>query len=182
MADMTTVPIDSVNQRQLEKTLRHLPALISNILTESLDPGILEIATGKVGDAHTGVIYVDQSTTIGSGVLGALRSPTTSLSVVIVDRTADLEQAAQSILKARVSFSGKSPYSPDLILINEFVKKEFLRLLLQHSAEYLTADETHVNGAKRGKDIERPDHSERSKGIRTIMSGSTGSIVDVEER
>lgn len=45
--------------------------------------------------------------------------------VAIVDRSADIEAAAKAITAARFSFGGYSPYAPDLVLVNEFVKKEF---------------------------------------------------------
>ena len=45
--------------------------------------------------------------------------------IAVVDRTADIEAAAKSITTARFSFGGSSPYAPDLVLVNEFVKQEF---------------------------------------------------------
>lgn len=45
--------------------------------------------------------------------------------VAIVDRSADIEAAAKAITTARFSFGGCSPYAPDLVLVNEFVQKEF---------------------------------------------------------
>ena len=45
--------------------------------------------------------------------------------IAVVDRTADIEFAAKSITTARFSFGGTSPYAPDLVLVNEFVKQEF---------------------------------------------------------
>jgi len=44
-----------------------------------------------------------------------------------VDRTADLKLAARELVAARFAFGGSSPYAPDLVLVNEFVKQEFLQ-------------------------------------------------------
>lgn len=52
-----------------------------------------------------------------------------SLSVAIVERSADFDNAARALINARFAFRGKSPYAPDLVLVNEFVKKEFLQAL-----------------------------------------------------
>lgn len=45
--------------------------------------------------------------------------------MAIVDRSADIEAAAKAITTARFSFGGYSPYAPDLVLVNEFIKKDF---------------------------------------------------------
>ena len=47
-------------------------------------------------------------------------------SLAVVDRTADVEEAARLITRARLSFGGSSSYGPDLVLVNEFVKDKFL--------------------------------------------------------
>ena len=44
-----------------------------------------------------------------------------------MDRTADLKLAARELVAARFAFGGSSPYAPDLVLVNEFVKQEFLQ-------------------------------------------------------
>jgi hypothetical protein len=44
-----------------------------------------------------------------------------------VDRTADVKLAARELVAARFAFGGSSPYAPDLVLVNEFVKQEFLQ-------------------------------------------------------
>ena len=54
-----------------------------------------------------------------------LLSSSKARAIAVVDRTANIEEAAKAIAKARFSFGGTSPYAPDLVLINEFAKKEF---------------------------------------------------------
>lgn len=49
--------------------------------------------------------------------------------MVLVDRTADLEQAAKEIFLSRTFFSGKGPYAPSCILVNEFVEQDLVILL-----------------------------------------------------
>ena len=50
--------------------------------------------------------------------------------IAIVDRTADVQLAAKEVTAARFSFGGTSPYAPDVILVNEFVKKDFLQAVV----------------------------------------------------
>lgn len=47
-------------------------------------------------------------------------------SVAIVDRTANVDQAASAIVSAHLAYRGASPHAPDLILVNEWVKKKFV--------------------------------------------------------
>jgi hypothetical protein len=50
-----------------------------------------------------------------------------------VDRTADVKIAARELVAARFAFGGSSPYAPDLVLVNEFVKAEFLQAAVEES-------------------------------------------------
>ncbi|KAJ5728880.1 ALDH-like protein [Penicillium malachiteum] len=57
--------------------------------------------------------------------------------IAIVDRTADLDSAAQALVAARFSFGGTSPYAPDIILVNEFVKRPFLAAVTNAMVSFL---------------------------------------------
>lgn len=46
--------------------------------------------------------------------------------MAVIDRTADVHSAATSILACQNAFQGKSPYKPDVIYVNEWVKDKFL--------------------------------------------------------
>jgi hypothetical protein len=41
--------------------------------------------------------------------------------------------AARELVAARFAFGGSSPYAPDLVLVNEFVKQEFLRAAVEET-------------------------------------------------
>lgn len=56
--------------------------------------------------------------------------------VAVVDRTADIEQAALALVDARFGFNGRSAYAPDLVLVNEYVQKAFLEALARHAISY----------------------------------------------
>lgn len=71
-------------------------------------------------------VLVNQTSHAGSVTFtNQLLSSSSCRAVAVVDRTADIELAAKAITTARFSFGGTSPYAPDLVLVNEYVKKEF---------------------------------------------------------
>ena len=99
--------------------------------------------------------------------------------VAIVDRTADLSAAAKDLVTARFAFGGASPYAPDLVLINEFKKEEFMQLVLQHSIRFL-ANSTSASARDVKKD-NRPFDPSASKGwdARVITQGNSGSVIEL---
>lgn len=58
-----------------------------------------------------------------------------SRTVAVVDRTANIQVAAHELVAARFSFSGTSPYAPDYIFVNEFVKRDFLQAVVGECAK-----------------------------------------------
>jgi acyl-CoA reductase-like NAD-dependent aldehyde dehydrogenase len=69
---------------------------------------------------------VDQTSTAPAiSLTNQLLSSAGTRVITVVDRTADLEAAAKAITHARFSFGGTSPYAPDLVLVNEYVKQDF---------------------------------------------------------
>ncbi|KAF3770720.1 hypothetical protein M406DRAFT_34412 [Cryphonectria parasitica EP155] len=72
------------------------------------------------------------STTLTSHLL----SSNSSRCIAVVDRSADLNAAAKAITTARFSFGGSSPYAPDLVLVNEFIRKDFFEACSQCATSY----------------------------------------------
>jgi acyl-CoA reductase-like NAD-dependent aldehyde dehydrogenase len=58
--------------------------------------------------------------------------------IAIIERDADLQLAAKGVASARFSLRGKSPFAPDLVLVNEWVKKDFLSALVQHTSAFIS--------------------------------------------
>lgn len=54
------------------------------------------------------------------------------MAVAVIHRTANVIEAANSICTARLRFNGGSPYAPDIVLVNEWVKKDFIQACLQN--------------------------------------------------
>jgi acyl-CoA reductase-like NAD-dependent aldehyde dehydrogenase len=59
-----------------------------------------------------------------------LSSPQTP-TILVLDRTGDPELAAKSIIAARTSSESTSPYSPALVLVNEYIKDAFISCCLK---------------------------------------------------
>lgn len=161
--------------------------MISKLLRESLDPDIFEVVSTKIQSFNTNYTYVVQEGEgIDLGKTNVLQSPFNSLAVAVVDRTANIEEAAKMITNARMAFNGTSPYAPDIVLVNEFAKKDFMRAVIKESIEYLTEEKGEKTArprphtAKRG--LEKQVEALEQNGLKTITSGFNGTIVEVEDR
>lgn len=112
--------------------------------------------------------------------------------IAIVDRTADLASAAEHLVTARFAFGGSSPYAPDLVFVNEFVKKEFLEHTLKFAIPYLaSSNEVVSNGSpksptlggqkKESRTAEALKSLESSKSWRSnvVTQGSNGAVVEL---
>ena len=124
-------------------------------------------------------LVVDQSGTVPSdGLQRLLCSETSSPAVAVVDRTADLDKAAQEIAKSWKAFAGKSRYAPSYILVNEFVQAEFFELL----RKYAGGDSLSRPGRK---DIS--DHAASVKDVfgdfeRTILKSPLLELIQISDR
>ncbi|KAK3685688.1 Aldehyde/histidinol dehydrogenase [Podospora appendiculata] len=126
---------------ELQETLSQMDSLLRSLLTKSMDINTFYISTTAIPDRSVldAALLVDQTggarppTTAASPRQQQLVSSTTARVVAVVDRTADIEAAAQAITRARFIFGGTSPYAPDLVLVNEFVKARFFEACLRHA-------------------------------------------------
>jgi hypothetical protein len=96
--------------------------------------------------------------------------------VAVVDRTANINHAAEALVAARFSFGGRSPYAPDIVLVNEYIKEPFLIALVQASVSFRSSASA-LQGDER-----RPekDHQEGREGLRVVSSLGRGKIVEAD--
>ncbi|KAL1582219.1 hypothetical protein WHR41_09073 [Cladosporium halotolerans] len=121
----------------LENSLKRLPSILRQALQSSLHPDTFAIASSPVSDPNilSSSIFVDQNSSETWPRLNHLASLARSGTVAVVDRTADVKLAAKELVAARFAFGGTSPYAPDLVLVNEFVKQAFLQAVVDGCRE-----------------------------------------------
>lgn len=172
---------------ELEDTLLQLDSVLKTILPKALDQNIFTISNIPITEQYIldAAVLIDQTAT-GQPVslTNQLLSSSGTRTVAIVDRTADIDLAAKAITTARFSFGGTSPYAPDLVLVNEFVKKEFLEACSKYASLSFARDD----GVKRKVAANRND--ETRKAIReaedkrqvSTFGSEDFKIVDVLDR
>lgn len=114
-----------------------------------------------------------------------LQSPQNAGSIAVVDRTADVIKTAEAISNASFALRGESPYSPRVVLVNEYICDQLLSALATHVSNSKTGTDTGFTSSR--SDTE-PSHMRRQKGtastkkanIKDIISGSNGSIVELQ--
>jgi aldehyde dehydrogenase (NAD+) len=136
-------------------------------------------------------LQVIQETHVESPISSQLVSPKSKV-IAIVDRTADLASAAEQLVAARFAFGGTSPYAPDMVLVNEFIKKEFSEHVLRHSIRYLSgADNNVTNGSPKSptQTAQKPTsrvaealktlQESRSWKLNTLTQGDHGAVAEL---
>ncbi|KAJ4120086.1 hypothetical protein NW768_010369 [Fusarium equiseti] len=164
---------------QSENSLRETPKLVLNLIQSSLDRDIFTISTQPITpeDLDTPHILVSQNGSNGPILRNHLVSDPKAPVVAFVERDADIASAAQALVSARFSLQGKAPYAPDVVLVNEWVKKDLLRALVQQTTEILAAP-TKGRVVKTGLSRE----AEKDDSVHVVLSGSNGVILDVQNR
>ena len=107
-----------------------------------------------------------------------------SRAVAIVDRGVDIKQTASAIVTARFGFGGNSPYAPDVVLVHEFIKKEFLVAVVEEMMR-LTVNLSAAKSVdqERGKRVEDLlQNGVKSGEMQLSTSTNKGSIYDVKSR
>jgi acyl-CoA reductase-like NAD-dependent aldehyde dehydrogenase len=181
---------------QLDNTTQHSPTTLKRIIKGAVDPDSFAAASTPVQDEGVLAmsVYVSQtgdvSTRTGTTAASLIESSPSLPAVAVVDRSADMDQAAQALVRARFSFGGRSPYSPDIVFVNEFTKKDFLTALVR--ATIAAGDATEYCGSSQEKPKSRGVggvdatlqrlRTGSGSGLRVITESARGVVVDVQER
>lgn len=172
--------------------LSNLRKVSERILKSSLDHSIIQLIASRASDEDLAPSYVrlyqdgTQAEQQANSQNILLPLPSSTRTVAIVDRTADLTKAAQSIAAARFAFGGNSPYAPDLILVNEFIKSQFIRLLMQAAIDQLTmrmpVNGEKISAARHKKTKDLIAAEVESKRATSLSSIGEGSMLHIEKR
>ncbi|KAH3948976.1 hypothetical protein HBH70_002200 [Parastagonospora nodorum] len=173
---------------KLENNLRALPSLLRKLLPEAIEADTFSIvSSAPSSESISQCLQVLQETQVPVPTYSQLVSPA-GKTIAVVDRTADLATAAEQLVASRFAFGGTSPYAPDLVLVNEFIKKDFLELALKQSIRYLSgSDDVAANGstkssqkpASRVADAFKTLQDSKSWKLRVITQGDNGAVVEL---
>jgi aldehyde dehydrogenase (NAD+) len=165
-----------------------LPYLLRRLLTEALESDTFAvISSDPSSESLSACVQVLQENHVEQPAYSQVVSPQSKV-IAIVDRTADLASAAEQLVTTRFAFGGTSPYAPDLVFVNEFIKKEFLEHVIKHSIRFLAGSSGISNGpaptreAKRSSRVaENFKHLSESKSwkLNVITQGDNGAIVEL---
>ncbi|EKG11852.1 hypothetical protein MPH_11348 [Macrophomina phaseolina MS6] len=171
---------------QLSNTLQTTPSVLREVLSSALDPDIYAIVSSRPPQSFFTSTVVSLLQNGGEPSANTLISPSSALAVAVVDRSADLDAAAKAVVTARFAFNGRSPYAPDVVLVNEFAKEAFLNSVVQESIRYMAEGGNGVTngkpGAKAGMKGRAVEELKDEAGVRVVTAGSSGGVLDIQKR
>ncbi|KAF2170594.1 hypothetical protein M409DRAFT_19411 [Zasmidium cellare ATCC 36951] len=174
----------------LENNHRTLSRLLRQLLTEALDADVFAVASSPIKDEtllSNAVCVLQNGVQNEQPRMNQLTHFEQAHVVAVVDRTADVQTAARELVAARFSFRGSSPYAPDVVLVNEFRKKDFLQAVIGECINLGSGVE--MNGQIKGKTPSSNLVNERLSSLekldpelRTIIQEAKFAVVDVTSR
>lgn len=161
-------------QSQLSKFTvdRLLPTLFA-----SLDAEIYALINGKLTETEGKQVslVVDQEGQIS--LPHCLPSKPQLRSVAVVDRTANVDQAASAIVSAHLAYRGASPHAPDLVLVNEWVKKKFVDACIR-----LAPDSSRRERITSGDKLQQIVAEAERLGEASTIGTASLMVVDIRDR
>ena len=157
------------------------PPLVLRLISEALDKDVFHYTTEKVTEAdlphpHIRVLQNGTPSTLSHHLV----SHPDALVASVVERDADVTAAARALVLARFGLRGTSPYAPDIVLVNEWVKKEFLVAVTQSCVSL--AEAGGVGSAKRGAGQGLLDELVKAGSASVVSAGKDGVVLDIENR
>jgi hypothetical protein len=161
------------------------PTFVLKLIQDALDHDILYISRTRVNTAdlaHRHLKVLQNGSPETTPLANELVSRPDALVAAIVERDADIQEAAKALVMMRFSLRGKSPYAPDIVLVNEWVKKEFLMAVTQHSIRFMSdAGESGTNSRK-FESQGLLDEIVKEGFANVISAGHEGIILDIGNR
>lgn len=99
--------------------------------------------------------------------------------MAVVDRTADITSAAEAVVASSFGFGCQSPYAPDIVLVNEFVKEAFLQALMKDAVAF-QPNLTPLSANQIG-DAGLSKKDQEDKGTRVVSSIGRATIVETHK-
>ncbi|KFY28342.1 hypothetical protein V491_00524 [Pseudogymnoascus sp. VKM F-3775] len=179
---VTAVAAGSCTVLELADTMLNVDSVLKDLLPKALDPDTFCIINGIL-HGQENVFLIDQTAKSNVFSTNQLSSNSSARVIAIVDRDADIEYAAKTIVKARFSFQGTSPYSPDLIVVNEYIKGEFIEACSRYARKFFPFASKSI-GARNNNFIETKKalKDAEDRGRATTSGTSVFKIVDIHDR
>ncbi|KAH8696272.1 Aldehyde/histidinol dehydrogenase [Talaromyces proteolyticus] len=179
---------------ELPTTLTQVSAVLRAVLPKALDADIFAIIGDRISKENLSKCHVlDQTGIIPASLRdGGNDSNSVNLHhervVAVVDRSANIPDAASIICASRAIFNGQSVYSPALVLVNEFVADDFLFHLAQaiispmHKQKDILSKSSHPSMGGPNGHSQIKTEFESKDNLNVIISGENGSIVEIKDR
>jgi hypothetical protein len=174
----------------LKQTLSELNALLRTLLSKALDAdtfAVVDTTPESDDPIWEKCVRVYGAANDERPSFTQLISPSQSRVVCVIDRSANVEQAARAIVRARFSFKGRSPYAPDMILVNEFRQKHLCNAVVQEVTKHVAEQiDCTSNGSiskrerEQGNSLRREVRDEDS--ATELVCGVSGSVIHVKQR
>ncbi|RDH31261.1 aldehyde dehydrogenase PutA [Aspergillus welwitschiae] len=172
---------------ELQKSSSRTSFLLWNILTDALDNDILAVCEERPSLSFLQNTLVVAQRRLDDLAAEGLRVliPQDERVAAIVDRTANVDEAAAGLVMSRFAFGGRSPYAPDIVLVNEFCLGRFIEAVIKHAAAWmrsgsLSQDACIVTGQKKLRSL--LDGVAPEDGVQTIVSGDDWGVVQIRNR
>ena len=174
---------------QTPQSLLLTPRLVLDIIAGALDDDIFTTTHAPVSDAdvnHPHIRVVQSGSANDDGPRPAhhlVSEPEMARVVAVVERDADVDAAAQEVVRARFALRGRAPYAVDLVLVNEWVRREFLEAVVRCVVRFAAEEggrRTGVLDKGQGGGLLEMVRAER--GVNVLSWSSAGAVVDVEDR
>lgn len=174
---------------QLENNLRTLTRVLRDTLKTALHPDTFAIASSPIRDTAilNSAIHIDQNSSDNSPKANQLASPSRSRAFAVVDRTSDIKTAARELVAARFAFGGSSPYAPDLVLVNEFVKQDFLQAVVDETRNLTSAARIYGDAKSKPSSASRVSSAlealkKADSSLNTIIQESNAVVLELPTR
>ncbi|KAL5115930.1 hypothetical protein ACEQ8H_006152 [Pleosporales sp. CAS-2024a] len=163
---------------KLENNLRALPSLLRKLLPEAMEPDTFSmLASTPSSQSLSDCFQVFQEPQAFTPTYSQLVSPAGRV-IAVVDRTADPASAAKQLVFARFAYGGTSPYAPDLVLVNEYIKQDFIQHALEQSTRFLSRPDD--LGSKPTSRIAHTDTLQSlPSAVKLLTQGNQGAILEL---
>jgi hypothetical protein len=179
---------------QLENKAQNTSVLLRRCISEALDKDAFGVVSSRVpAEFLFKCVIVDPAQMLGVAEINSAERVLSSLAiqnVALLDRTGDVQVAAEEVVTSRMAFGGRSRYAADLVLVNEFKADELIKALVQVTEKYQAAN-TDADALIQSKtlksssiqsDIALIEQEVKRKKAKFIQSNSEAGIVEVLDR